>query len=120
MIKYRWLTQEEFPLLAPVFAEQDAALPNPLLSAVFAAFNDAEELVGFHVLQLVPHAEPMWIHPEYRAKVNWREFQRGIESLFDHAEGGTYFIFPGDERIAKLCKRGGMTEMPIKAWKREL
>ena len=120
MIKYRWLAPNEFSLLVPVFAEYEAELPNPALSAVYGAFNDAQELVGFHVVQLMPHAEPMWIHPNYRAKVNWREFQKGVESLFDKDAGGCYFIFPSDDRVAKLCKRGGMTEIPIKAWKREL
>jgi len=60
----------------------------------------------------------MFIEPEYRAKVSWREFQKGIESIFDPEAGGQYFIFPSDDRVAKLCKRGGMKEMPQRAWRK--
>jgi hypothetical protein len=119
-IKYRFLNPDEFERLRPIFDENEGDLPNPMLTAIYAAFNDADEIVGFHCLQLVPHAEPMWIHPDYRAKVNWREFQNGIESLFEKAEGGSYYIFPSNERVAKMCKRGGMVEVEMKAYRRDL
>lgn len=117
MIKYRWLTPEEAQTLKPIFDENDGAFPSPELSLFCGAINDDEEIIGFHVIQLVPHAEPMWVNPEYRAKVNWREFQKMIEGIL---QGGDYFIFPGDERIAKLCKRGGMEEVPLKAYKKSV
>ncbi len=119
-ISYRFLDPTEFHLIEPYFIEQEADLPNLALSTVYGAFTDSNELVGFHVLQLVPHAEPMMIHPDYRAKVSWKEFQKGIESLFDKEAGGSYYIFPSDERIAKLCKRGGMKECELKAYRRDL
>lgn len=118
VITYRWLSPDEAETLRTVFEENGGDMPRPDLSAIYGAFTDEGQLVGFHVLQLVPHAEPMWIHPEWRAKVNWRKFQEGIETLFDKQSGGEYYIFPGDERIAKLCKRGGMEEVPLKAYKK--
>lgn len=118
-IIYRFLEKEEYGKLEGKFEEYGAKLPDPELSAIYAAF-DEETIVGFHVLQYVPHAEPMWIAEEYRGKVNWRQFQRGIEGLFDRNAGGSYYIFPADERVANLCRRGGMEELPIRAWKREI
>jgi hypothetical protein len=118
-IEYRFLSPEEYVLVKEVFEEHEGDLPDPQLSAIYAAF-DGGRVVGFHVLQYVPHAEPMWINPDYRGQVNWREFQRGIESLFSASEGGSYYIFPSDERVAKMCKRGGMEEVPFKAWRREI
>lgn len=118
MITYRWLEPQEVEGLRKVFEENGGELPDPRLSAIYGALNDEGRIVGFHCMVLVPHAEPMYIDPEYRAKVSWREFQRGIESIFDAAQGGSYYIFPGDERIAKLCKRGGMEEVPLKAWRK--
>lgn len=115
MINYRWLSPEEAETLKPIFEEYDGDFPNLQLSAFYGAVNDQNEIVGFHVIQLVPHAEPQWVKEEYRGKVNWREFQRGIEEIL---RGGEYFIFPSNERIAKLCKRGGMEEVPLKAFKK--
>jgi hypothetical protein len=118
-IEYRFLAPEEYEGLRPVFEENGGDLPSPQLSAIFAAFSE-DKVVGFHVLQYVPHAEPMWVDPEFRGQVNWREFQRGIESLFDKEEGGSYYIFPSDERVAKMCKRGGMTQVELPAWRRDI
>jgi hypothetical protein len=118
-IEYRYLAPEEYESLRPVFEANDGDLPDPQMSAIHAAF-DGDEIVGFHVLQYVPHAEPMWIKDTHRGKVNWREFQRGVEKLFDKARGGSYYIFPSDERVAKMCKRGGMVECEFKAWRRDV
>ena len=117
MITYRWLTPEEIQTLEPIFIENGGDLPDLKFSAFVGALTDEGQIVGFHALQLVPHAEPMWVDPEFRTKVNWREFQRQIESVL---EGGEYYIFPGNERIAKLCKRGGMEEVQLKAFKKSV
>lgn len=118
-VQYRWLMPEEYEALAPVFAEHGGDIPDPNYSFVYTAWQ-GDELVGFHVLQYVPHAEPMWIKPEARGRVSWREFQRAIEALFDKEQGGYYYIFPGDERVAKMCARGGMEEVPLKAWRKDI
>lgn len=120
MIKYDWLLPSDFHTLEPIFQEYGGDLPDPNLSAIRVARNDEGRIVGFAVLQLIPHLEPMFIEEGYRAKVNWREFQTAIEGLFDKDRGGSYYIFPSDERIAKLCKRGGMVEVETKAWRRDL
>lgn len=118
-MEYRFLAPEEYEQLRSIFEENDGDLPSPELSAIYAAF-EGERLVGFQVLQYVPHAEPRWVDPEYRGRVNGRTLQEGIEGLFDKESGGSYYVFPGDERVAKLCRRGGMVEMPIRAWRKDI
>jgi len=115
MITYRWLEPQEVESLRAIFDVNGGELPDPKLSAIYGALNDEGKVVGFHVVQLVPHAEPMYVEPEYRAKVNWREFQRGVESVM---QGVEYYIFPSDDRVAKLCKRGGMEEVPMRAFRK--
>jgi hypothetical protein len=118
-IEYRYLTPDEYESLRPIFEENGGDLPDSQLSAIYAAFDD-ERIVGFQVLQYVPHAEPRWVAEDYRGRVSWREFQKGVEDLFDKSQGGSYYVFPSDARISKLCKRGGMVECEFKAWRRDL
>lgn len=115
MITYRWLEPEEIETLRPIFEDNGGELPSPQFSQIYGALNDAGKVVGFHVLQLIPHLEPMYIEPDYRAKVNWREFQRGIEAVISGVE---YYIFPGNDRVANLCKRGKMEEVQTRAFKK--
>ena len=95
-------------------------MPSPNLSAIAAAINDEGKVVGFHVVQLCPHAEPKWTDPEYRGKVSWRELQKLIESLFASGTPGQYFTFVDNDRMAKLCKRGGMEELPMRIFRKSV
>ena len=116
-VTYRFLEPQEFPLLAEVFAEYGGTIPDPNLSAINAAIVD-DKIVGFHVLQLIPHAEPIWIAKDYRGYVSWRTLQAGIESVFQGA--GTYYSFSDRPEIEKLCKKAGMIEVPMKVWVKRL
>lgn len=118
-ITYRWLLPEEYDIIDPIIVANGGDTPDPSLSMVYGAFLGSS-LVGFHVLQFCAHAEPLWIDPEFRGRVSWREFQRGIESLFDRAAGGVYYIFPESERVAKLCERGGMQRLPYPIYVKEV
>lgn len=121
MITYKWLTlPTESDKINAVFIENGGDPPNPALSVVRVAENEVGEVVGLAVLQLVPHLEPVWIDPEYRAKVSWREFQTAIEGLFDKEAGGGYYTFASNPRVEKLCRRSGMVEVPLKAFRKEI
>lgn len=95
-------------------------VPSPNLGIVVGAFTDRDELVGYAVLQYILHLEPVYIEPEYRAKVSWKEFQKSLESVFDKDHGGSYYTLAEDERVGKLCKRAGMVELPMKVYRRDI
>jgi hypothetical protein len=116
-VEYRFLVPEEFELLRPVFEEAGGRLPAPAQAAIYAAIRN-NLIVGFHTVQLVPHAEPIWIAPEERGRVSWRRLQEGVESLFD--TGGTYFAFSDNPRMEKLCYKAGMHKVPLQVWAKEI
>lgn len=119
-ITYRFLTQDQFSLLEPSIKANGGDLPDPNLSVVAGAFNDQDRLVGYAVLSLVPHLEPVNIDEDYRAKVNWRSFQDMIEGLFDKEHGGSYFALASNPKAEKACRRAGMILVDMPLYRRDL
>lgn len=64
-IEWRWLKGDELSAILPIVQSRGWMLPNTSLSLALAGF-DGDELVCFHVLQLIPHAEPMYVAPSHR------------------------------------------------------
>lgn len=119
-INYRFLTPDEFSLLEPSITENGGDLPDQNLSVVAGAFNDQNRLVGYAVLSLIPHLEPVQIDEDYRAKVSWRNFQDMIEGLFDKEKGGSYFALASSPKIEKVCRRAGMVPVDMPLYRRDI
>lgn len=117
-MEYRLLTPEEVLTLAPVFASYGVDTPSPELSAVAGAIEGGV-IVGFHVLQLVPHAEPIWISPEHRGKVDWRKLNEQLEAPFAAVQAGEFYTFSDSPRVAAMLKKVGYEEMPYKVWRKK-
>lgn len=56
---YRKLDTREWPQLLPEFERRHVPLPNPQLSAIYGAFDDADNLVAWLVCQFKMHTEPL-------------------------------------------------------------
>jgi len=112
-MEYRFLAPEEFELTRPSMEENGGEVPDPSQSAIAAAF-DGDRLVGYAVLQLIPHLEPVYIAPEARGKVDWRRFQTMLEGLFEAS--GMYLTTTDNPRVAKMCERAGMEELPYRVF----
>jgi len=97
---YRLLTETEIQQIVPVFESMGATLPSPVLSTIVGAVKNGR-VVGFIVLQLVLHAEPMWIEPGHSEVFN------GISRLAqdvvaEKCGGGRVYLFADAEKIARL------------------
>ena len=109
-LEYRLLTPEEFELLRPRFEEFGFEPPTPEGAVVSAALRD-EELVGFLVLQLAYHLEPLWIAPEERGRVSWLRLAEPINELCARAPGMEYYTLAPSAQVARICEHGGMQEL---------
>lgn len=118
MIEYRFLTENEYDLVADRIQANGGDPITPAEGLIAAAIEDGH-VVGFCVLHWIPNLA-MHIDPEFRGKVKWQEFQRMIERILDHEQKGAYYVFPSDDRVAKLCQRGGMTRLPQPVYRRDL
>jgi len=64
-LTYRWLDNDAIAALDPIMFARNLPALNRETSRVRAAY-DGDKLVGFLVLQLMPHMEPLWVDSSYR------------------------------------------------------
>lgn len=107
-LEIRWLTEEEFNLIAELFILNGSQPPHPEHSKIAAAF-DQGRLVGFMALQFVPHAEPTWIAEDYRQRGLWRQLAKLTEDFV--GPGAAVYVTAPDDRIAHMAKEYGFTRI---------
>lgn len=66
-IEYRWLDGDQIAQIEPVLLSMNAMSVNREQSRVIAAY-DKERLIGFFVMQLIPHMEPLYVDPDYQER----------------------------------------------------
>ena len=110
---YRLLPPSEWDVLSARFATYGGRLPDPRTSQIAVAEEDGV-IVGFLVLQFVPHLEPLWIDEAHRGKVYWPKLQRLLE---DHLDAGDYFVFAPTDRMAELADAAGLEALPWTLYK---
>ena len=64
-LTYKWLDNEQIAALDPIMFARNLPALNRETTRVRAAY-DGDKLVGFLVLQLMPHLEPLWVDRDYR------------------------------------------------------
>jgi hypothetical protein len=107
---YRILPPEEWFKIAPIFEAEHVPLPTIGLATIAAA-EIGDQVVGFCVLQVQPHMEPLWIDEKHRAHVNYRRFQEMLEPKIP--AGMQVFAFTGDHRTAALAEMAGFRAIPV-------
>lgn len=118
MLHYRLLPPDEWAALAPIFRELGGRLP-PEGSSIAVA-EDGSQIVAFLVLQFVPHAEPLWIAPDYRGKASWRRLLGLAETQMQSNGGGAYYVFAPTPRIAQIARVAGLTALPWTVFQKEV
>lgn len=113
---YKWLDPEDYNQIAPFFNAENCPVPDPNFSRVLAAFAPSGELAGFIVLQLVAHAEPIYVAPEHR--------QSGLGTILTQAMDGYaatvgvagLYTQPTNTAASRLCEKVGFTEAEYPLW----
>lgn len=104
------LTPDEIATIAPVFADFGAALPDPRTSFIMGALSDGK-VVGFLVVQLSVHAEPMWIEPGHEAVFN--SLVHATErTIAERAGECDVYLFAPAGKVARLAQLAGMRTEP--------
>ena len=113
---YRWLEPNEYPLLDFYFAEEKVPRVDPNFSRVLAAFSPAGDLVGFLCLQLVAHAEPIFVKPEHRRSGVASFLTQAMDSYADTLGLAGLYTQPTNEAAEKLVELVGFTKLPHPIW----
>ncbi len=115
----RVLEPQEWDKLKPIFTEFNAPIPQPSVATAVIAENEAGEIVGLLMLQLVLHSEPLWIRADQQHNGLWRDLHREMEAQFSKT-GGTYYAFSPRGGIAKMTEEVGMEKLPWSVYKKEV
>lgn len=85
----------------------DIALPQ-FASAELAIVES--RIVGFSFLQLVAHAEPLWVHPEFRGQNIAERLTERVQKLAD-AGVKKYVCITRSPYAEKIARASGMKEL---------
>lgn len=118
MLNYRMLSAEEWSKLVPLIEGLDGPIPSPESSEVAVAEDEEGNLVGALFLQMTLHMEPLVIDPSGRGAVNFLKLRETLEGSGELAHV-PYYVFSEDPRVGKMCKLGGLRQLPYRVWFKE-
>ncbi len=108
-VAYRWLPKEEYYKLAELLKDLHGTMPIPMLSEIAIA-EVGDEIIGFHVYQLQPHAEPAWVKPEYRGTRVWTRLGIMIAPLIELRK---CYVIATNPAVAHICRKLGFREITV-------
>lgn len=117
-VNYRFLPESEWHKLEAIFDEYGSQPPAKGLGKIAIA-EDNGQIVGFVVLQLVLHAEPLWIREDHRQTdtVSWRRLLNMVGECAAQI-GKEYYVFIPDERAAHIAKVAGLSPLSWRIWRK--
>jgi ribosomal protein S18 acetylase RimI-like enzyme len=89
-----------------------------LLSAAVIQLPD-ETIVGMLGFELIPHAGPLWVKPEFRRNGLAVALYQMIESQLSQNHGTGYYTFMSNDASKALAQKLGLEKLPWEVWKRE-
>ena len=116
MVTFRNLEPEEFMVLLPKLREVGWLVPYGG-GAIVA--EEEGEIVGFVVIQILPHVEPLWVEKRHRGKKNGAIAKALAErtKAFMEERGWPHYLAIGTNAYAeKLCEGIGMTAVEGKLY----
>lgn len=70
--------------------------------------NDHDRLVGFHVIQLFPHVEPLWVAPEYLGTGLASDLASRVMAFMTDIGARGFMVVADNPHTEKLCQTHGM------------
>lgn len=114
----RFLEENEYHLTNSYFDGEETPRLDPRFSRVLGAFSSEGDLIGFVCLQLVAHAEPIFVKPEHRQTGIGLTLTQEMDS-YCHALGlpGLY-IQPTNLAAEKLASAVGFQPAAHALWEK--
>ena len=110
LISYAWALDSSSPYMSQIDAiiKRSGWIPiNDHVAKILVAI-DAGSVVGFHVLQMFPHAEPLWVDPAYRGEGVAEELADRMLEFLDSIGARGFMVIADSPHAEKLCKERGM------------
>jgi hypothetical protein len=114
-ITFRWIdgptaSQEDWDRIEAILASRGWMQLARATSRIRVAERDGV-LLGFHVLQLMPHAEPLWVKPSERASGLADQLANDMLDFLVEIHARGWIVVADSPHAAKLCEAREMTKI---------
>ena len=120
-VKVQFIEPDQFYLVDDFCTREGIPLMDPRWARVVAGIDLTQErIVGIMVLQLVAHAEPIWIEEGYQGNGLWKEMALTLDGyLQEMANQGVVqgiYTQPTRDETKAICEKMGMYESEHPLW----
>ena len=119
-VTYRWIdgptaTQEEWDRFEDILVARGWMSLNRPTSRVLVAEDEHGDLLGFFVMQLVPHTEPLWVRPSKRGSEIAEILADKMLTFMLEVQARGWMLVADNPIVAKMSEQRGMTrvESPV-------
>jgi Acetyltransferase (GNAT) domain len=120
-VRFEWLdgpdsqgprpaTREEWDHIDEILAARGWMSLNRQMTRVLVAKRE-DTIVGFHVLQLIPHTEPLYVDPGERGTELAANLADGMVKYLTDVKARGWMVLAGNPHTEKLCKERGMVKV---------
>ncbi|MGH7182114.1 MAG: GNAT family N-acetyltransferase [Nitrospiraceae bacterium] len=106
-ITYAWLDGDALDQLEPILESRGWTTLNKPSSRAIGAF-DGDNLIGFIVLQMVPHTEPLYVNPDYRGSGVAESLAILMRTFMVEIGSRCFMVTADTPEAVKLCEAHGM------------
>lgn len=110
MITYKWIDGDELLALEPIMEKRGWTSLNNRTARAFCAY-DGDKLVGFHVLQMFPHCEPLYVDPAYRGSGIADHLAEGMLTFMREVSARGFMVIADSPAAEALCRHYGMRKV---------
>lgn len=106
-ITYTWIDGGALIALEPILAANGWTSLNGKTARALVA-HDGTKLAGFHILQMLPHAEPLYVAPEYRGTGVALELAARMDVFLEDISCRAFMVVADTPEAVHLCEAHGM------------
>jgi len=119
-VSYRWVdgptaTDEDWDKLDAILAARGWMSLNRPTTRILLAEDEHGAMLGFFVMQLVPHTEPLWVLPSRRASGIAEELADRMLTFMLEIQARGWMLVADNPVVAKMAEARGMVkeESPV-------
>ncbi len=110
-LTFKWITGgDQLQCLRQVIQDQGWT-PIPDSAVAYVAFDEAGKVAGFHILQLKPHAEPLYVRPDMEGTGLSGDLAGAMAQFLHDTQTDSFMAIADTPEAEKLCKSFGMTKV---------
>jgi hypothetical protein len=115
-LRYRWVDgptcdDADWDRIEIILASRGWMSLNRPTSRILVAETEDGKLASFLVLQMIPHTEPLWVAPEFRASGLAEQMVDAMVKFLNDVKIRGYLATAESPFAAKLCEEHGMKKL---------